>query len=156
MRVYIKKINNIHRYAGQNDFKDHALGIHPRAQSLFFEGQEEARAAAEKLIAIQQKSSSPSTGHSALLEALSSAEASKETPAKDANPSEDANNKNTTTTPAEPSISDDEEAMDLDYSKPNCSNCGILCHVTHSTTKGNFCGTCHQVCIIIQRSSSTQ
>jgi len=72
-------------------------------------------------------------------------ENSKETPAKDANPSEDANNKNTTTTtPAEPSISDEEEEMDVDDSKPKCSNCGILCHVTHSTTKGNFCGTCHQ------------
>merc|ERR1712226_119087 len=66
------------------------------------------------------------------------------------NTSEDANNKNTsttttTTTPAaEPSISDDEEEMDVDDSKPKCSNCGILCHVTHTTTKGNFCGTCHQ------------
>ncbi len=45
---------------------------------------------------------------------------------------------------AENSISDEEE-MEVDDSKPKCSNCGILCHVTHSTPKGNFCGTCHQV-----------
>ena len=51
---------------------------------------------------------------------------------------------------ADPSISDDEEEMDLDDSKPKCSNCGILCHITHTTPKGNFCGTCHQVCIIIR------
>lgn len=44
---------------------------------------------------------------------------------------------------AENSISDEEE-MEVDDSKPKCSNCGILCHVTHSTPKGNFCGTCHQ------------
>merc|ERR1711953_114368 len=78
-------------------------------------------------------------------------ENSKETPsAKDTNnTSEDANNKNnnSTVTPAgstDPSISDDEEEMDLDDSKPKCSNCGILCHITHTTPKGNFCGTCHQ------------
>ena len=45
---------------------------------------------------------------------------------------------------SEPSISDDEEEMETDETKPKCSNCGILCHVTHSTSKGNFCGTCHQ------------
>ena len=28
--------------------------------------------------------------------------------------------------------------------KPKCFNCGILCHVTHSTPKGQMCGTCHQ------------
>ena len=31
--------------------------------------------------------------------------------------------------------------------KPKCFNCGILCHVTHSTPKGQMCGTCHQVII---------
>jgi len=29
-------------------------------------------------------------------------------------------------------------------SKPKCFNCGILCHITHSTAKGEMCGTCHQ------------
>ena len=29
-------------------------------------------------------------------------------------------------------------------SKPKCFNCGILCHVTHATPKGQMCGTCHQ------------
>ena len=28
--------------------------------------------------------------------------------------------------------------------KPKCFNCGILCHVTHPTPKGQMCGTCHQ------------
>jgi len=45
---------------------------------------------------------------------------------------------------SEPSISDDEEEMETDDTKPKCSNCGILCHVTHATSKGNLCGTCHQ------------
>ena len=63
---------------GLNDFKNHALQDHPRAHSLFFEDRNVARAAAEKLIAIQQNSSSPSVGHSALLEALSSAEADRD------------------------------------------------------------------------------
>ena len=136
---------------GLNDFKNHALQDHPRAHSLFFEDRNVARAAAEKLIAIQQNSSSPSTGTTALMEALSSEEASKEnskeTPSvKDTNnTSEDANNKNTTTTTTDPSISNDEEEMDLDNSKPKCSKCRILCDITHTTTKGNFCGNCHEV-----------
>ena len=97
------------KFQGQKDFKNHALEHHQRAQSLFFEDLDVARAAAKKLITIQQNSSSPSTGTSALLEALSSKEASqeensKETPsAKDTNnTSEDANNKNnnSTVTPA--------------------------------------------------------
>ena len=29
--------------------------------------------------------------------------------------------------------------------KPKCFNCGILCHVTHATPKGQMCGTCYQV-----------
>jgi len=41
-------------------------------------------------------------------------------------------------------ISDDEEMLTEDSSKPRCSNCGILCHVTHATSKGEMCGTCHQ------------
>jgi len=42
-------------------------------------------------------------------------------------------------------ISDDEEEdMDREEAKPRCSNCGILCHVIHSTPKGDMCGTCHQ------------
>ena len=100
-----------------------------------------ARAAAEKLIAIQQNSSSPSTGTTALMEALSSEEASKEnskeTPSvKDTNnTSEDANDKND---------GDKEEEMDLDDSKPKCSNCGILCHITHTMPDGIFCGNCRQ------------
>ncbi len=28
--------------------------------------------------------------------------------------------------------------------KPRCFNCGIPCHVTHATPKGQMCGTCHQ------------
>ena len=28
--------------------------------------------------------------------------------------------------------------------KPKCFNCGILCHFTHATPKGQMCGTCHQ------------
>jgi hypothetical protein len=28
--------------------------------------------------------------------------------------------------------------------KPKCFNCGIQCHLTHSTPKGQMCGTCHQ------------
>jgi len=28
--------------------------------------------------------------------------------------------------------------------KPKCFNCGILCHVTHATPKGQMCGTCYQ------------
>ena len=61
------------------------------------------------------------------------------------------NNKNSGATPsapvvAETPISDDEDMVTGDASKPRCSNCGILCHVTHATTKGEMCGTCHQVC----------
>jgi len=41
-------------------------------------------------------------------------------------------------------ISDDEDMLTEDASKPRCSNCGILCHVTHATSKGDMCGTCHQ------------
>ena len=26
----------------------------------------------------------------------------------------------------------------------SCMNCGISCHVTHETTKGRMCATCHQ------------
>ena len=118
---------------GQNDFKNHALGHHQRAQSLFFEDKDLARTAADKLIAIQQKSSSPSVGHSALLEALSSAEASQEN-SKETPSVKDTNN-----------TSEDEEEMDLDNSKPKCSNCGILCHITHTTPDGIFCGDCRQV-----------
>ena len=65
---------------------------------------------------------------------------SKESSSKDASkadPKGAANN-------SEPSISDDEEEMETDDTKPKCSNCGILCHVTHATSKGNLCGTCHQ------------
>ena len=29
-------------------------------------------------------------------------------------------------------------------SKPKCFNCGIPCHATHATPKGQMCGTCHQ------------
>jgi hypothetical protein len=64
-----------------------------------------------------------------------------------------SNNKNAGATPAagvapviaETPISDDEDMVTGDASKPRCSNCGILCHVTHATTKGEMCGTCHQV-----------
>ena len=49
---------------------------HERAQGLFFDGLEEARAAAEELICIQQNSGSPSIGINALQETLSSQEAS--------------------------------------------------------------------------------
>lgn len=46
----------------------------------------------------------------------------------------------------EVAISDDEEEMDQDdNSKPKCSNCGILCHNTHNTAKGDLCGTCLSV-----------
>jgi len=63
-----------------------------------------------------------------------------------------SNNKNAGATPAaggapvvaETPISDDEDMVTEDASKPRCSNCGILCHVTHATTKGEMCGTCHQ------------
>merc|ERR1712109_445154 len=41
-------------------------------------------------------------------------------------------------------ISDDEDMLTEDASKPRCSNCGVLCHVIHSTPKGNMCGTCQQ------------
>lgn len=48
----------------------------------------------------------------------------------------------------EVTISDDEEEMETeDSSKPKCANCGILCHVTHSTPKGELCGTCLSVSI---------
>ena len=65
-----------------------------------------------------------------------------------------SNNKNAGATPAaggapvvaETPISDDEDMVTEDASKPRCSNCGILCHVTHATNKGEMCGTCHQVC----------
>ena len=64
-----------------------------------------------------------------------------------------SNNKNAGATPAagvapviaETPISDDEDMVTEDASKPRCSNCGILCHVTHATSKGEMCGTCHQV-----------
>ena len=118
---------------GQNDFKNHALQDHPRAHSLFFEDRNVARAAAEKLIAIQQNSSSPSTGTTALMEALSSEEASKEN-SKETPSVKDTNN-----------TSEDEEEMDVDDPKPKCSNCGILCHITHTTPDGIFCGDCRQV-----------
>merc|ERR1711935_337054 len=63
-----------------------------------------------------------------------------------------SNNKNAGATPAaggapvvaETPISDDEDMVTEDASKPRCSNCGILCHVTHATNKGEMCGTCHQ------------
>lgn len=41
------------------------------------------------------------------------------------------------------SVSDDEPETE-DTSKPKCFNCGILCHVTQTTPKGQMCGTCHQ------------
>ncbi len=45
-----------------------------------------------------------------------------------------------------PSLSDEDDEMDATTAgKPRCSNCGILCHVTHTTPKGQMCGTCHQV-----------
>ncbi len=34
----------------------------------------------------------------------------------------------------------------IQANKPKCFNCGIQCHMTHSTPKGQMCGTCHQVC----------
>ena len=50
----------------------------------------------------------------------------------------------------EVAISDDEDEMDVDdASKPKCSNCGILCHVTHNTSKGDMCGTCLSVSYFI-------
>ena len=52
---------------------------------------------------------------------------------------------------AETPISDDEDMVTGDASKPRCSNCGILCHVTHATTKGEMCGTCHQVCFFFSQ-----
>ena len=64
------------KFQGKIDFKNHALENHKRAQGLYFNGQNEARAAAEKLICIQQNSGSPSVGINALQEALSSQEAS--------------------------------------------------------------------------------
>ncbi|XP_040568598.1 REST corepressor 1 isoform X2 [Lepeophtheirus salmonis] len=39
---------------------------------------------------------------------------------------------------------DDDKDANSTTPKPNCFNCGILCHVTHSTPKGQMCGTCHQ------------
>lgn len=37
-----------------------------------------------------------------------------------------------------------EEKETVQAPKPKCFNCGILCHLTHSTPKGQMCGTCHQ------------
>ena len=64
------------KFQAKNDFKIHAMENHERAHGLFFDGLEEARAAAEELICIQQNSGSPSIGYNALEEALSSQEAS--------------------------------------------------------------------------------
>ena len=64
--------------------------------------------------------------------------------------SNESNNK------VETPISDDEDMITEDASKPRCSNCGILCHVTHATNKGEMCGTCHQVIITYFSFSSLQ
>lgn len=40
--------------------------------------------------------------------------------------------------------SDEEEKEAVQVPKPKCFNCGIQCHLTHSTPKGQMCGTCHQ------------
>ena len=56
-----------------------------------------------------------------------------ETPA----PASSAGNANSTAAPTSAPVAS--------QAKPKCFNCGILCHVTHSTPKGQMCGTCHQV-----------
>ncbi len=41
-------------------------------------------------------------------------------------------------------LQEDSDADEEDKQKPKCFNCGIPCHVTHATPKGQMCGTCHQ------------
>jgi len=74
----------------------------------------------------------------------------KKAPTPSASNTEDATKDTTTKATTESNnkvetpISDDEDMLTEDASKPRCSNCGILCHVTHATNKGEMCGTCHQ------------
>ena len=59
-------------------FKEHAIENHPRSEAFFFEEREIAKNAVEELIEIQHNSNSPSTGPTALAEALLSASQGKD------------------------------------------------------------------------------
>jgi len=39
---------------------------------------------------------------------------------------------------------DEDDTEGSEKAEVSCMNCGISCHVTHETTKGRMCATCHQ------------
>ena len=65
-----------------------------------------------------------------------------ETPAPASSSAAAGNSNSTTTTTGGPAAP---TSASVASPKPKCFNCGILCHVTHSTPKGQMCGTCNQV-----------